>query len=256
MLESLERGRSLVLFYDTDETLEKLLFHYVRAGLERGERVQYWAGINATSDVEPRMIRYGIDCEYYRKQGMLSITSYDEVFVVDSDGRFDPVEGRRKLLSMANGNGNIHRLATESNWWLLSDLFENGIDMEGTHEITPFKGSIICSYNIRNLMKYVNIYHLARLMELHDDTLLVTRGSVMLPFEFYLLLGRCITDVLENSFDYITIVRRKHSRFISEVLQELEMRIGSDMLELERSVEERLEHALKLNRSVRTHLKH
>ena len=64
--------------------------------------------------------------------------------------------------------------------------------------------------------------------------------------KFYSYLGKSIISVLEDNFDYITIVRRKHSRFISEVLQELEMRIGSDMLELEKNVEEKLLQIIKL----------
>jgi hypothetical protein len=82
-------------------------------------------------------------------------------------------------------------------------------------------------------------------MELHNYTLLATKGSVMLPLQFYSYLGKCIIDVLEDHFDYISVVRRKHSRFISEILLELEMRIGSDMLELERNVEERLVRVLR-----------
>ena len=71
----------------------------------------------------------------------------------------------------------------------------------------------------------------------------------MLPVEFYTYLGKCIIDILEDSFDNITIVKKKHSRFISEVLSELAMRIGSDMIELERNVEEKLIHQLKLESS-------
>jgi hypothetical protein len=144
-------------------------------------------------------------------------------------------------------NGSKIRLATESNWWLLADVFENGLDMEATHEMMPQAMSVVCTYNISDLMKYVNVYHLARLMELHNDTVLETKGAVMLPVAFYSYLGKCVLDVLQENFDHITIVRKKHSRFISEVLAELRMRIGSDMLELERDVEDKLAQKLKLN---------
>jgi len=246
LLGSLEPGKNALLFYDDDKTLERFLFEYVKTGLQKGETVFYWAGIQTAEEAEQRMLRYGIDCDYYKRNDMLHFASYDDMFLVD--GRLDLLNCQRNLLNMAktNHNGNKMRLATESDWWLSADVFENGLDMEAAHEIVPQNISIVCSYNIANLMRYVSIYHLAKLMELHNYTLVETKGSVMLPLEFYSYLGKCILDILEDSFDYITIVRSKHSRFISEVLSELEMRIGSDMFELERKVEEKLERALKL----------
>ncbi len=246
LLGSLEPGKNALLFYDDDKMLERFLFQYVKTGLQKGETVFYWAGIQTVGEAERKMLRYGIDCDYYKRNGMLRFTSYDDMVLVD--GRLDLLNCQRNLLNMANTNhnGNKIRLATESNWWLLADVFENGLDMETAHEIVPQNISVVCSYNIANLMKYVSIYHLAKLMELHNYTLVETKGSVMLPLEFYSYLGKCILDILEDRFDYITIVRSKHSRFISEVLSELEMRIGSDIRELERRVEEKLERTLKL----------
>lgn len=235
-----------LLFYDNDKTLEKFLFHYVKKGIENGEKVSYWAGVRRTEEVEQRMSDFGIDCDYYKRNGMLHFTSYDDVFLVD--GRLDLTNGCRNLFNMLkNLNGNSYRIATESNWWLLSDVFEGGMEMETAHEIIPNNISVVCSYNLADLLQYVNIYHLAKLMELHNDTLLVMDNAVMLSREFYSYLGKSIIAVLEESFDYITIVRKKHPRFISEVLLELEMRIGSDMLELERTVEDKIISALKLD---------
>ena len=245
-LDSLELGRNALLFYDNERTLEKFLFNYVKAGLQKGETVFYWAGIRTAEEAEQKMAGFGIDCDYYKKNRMLHFTTYDEMFLVD--GRLDILSCRKKIFSTvkAVGNGRTIRLATESNWWLLADLFEHALDMEAGHDLVPHVLSVVCSYNIANLMKYANIYHLAKLMELHNHTVLAIRSSVMPLGKFYSYLGKSIISVLEDNFDYITIVRRKHSRFISEVLQELEMRIGSDMLELEKDVEEKLLQIIKL----------
>ena len=239
-LDSIEPGGNALLFYDNERTLENFLFNYVKAGLQKGETVSYWAGIRTAEEAEQKMASFGIDCDYYKKNGMLHFTTYDEMFLVD--GRLDILGCHKKLFDMvkAVGNGRTIRLATESNWWLLADLFEHAFDMEAGHDLAPPVLSAVCSYNIANLMKYANIYHLAKLMELHNYTVLATRSSMMPPGKFYSYLGKSIISVLEDNFDYITIVRRKHSRFISEVLLELEMRIGSDILELETNVEEKL----------------
>lgn len=249
LLGSIRRGRNALIFYDQEKTLETCLFSFVKAGLERNEHCFYWAGINRIEDVEQKMLDQGLDIDHYRSKGLLSFLSYDDLFIVD--GKLDLLNGFRRIFELTNSgncNGNSrYRMATESGWWLLSDLFEKAMEAEATHETLPRNISAVCTYNIHQMLKYVNIYHLAKLMEHHSDTFVLTEKSVMLPLQFYSLLGRCIIDVLQNEFDYITIVRKKHSRFISEILLELEMRIGSDILELERSVEEQLSAALKAN---------
>jgi len=246
LLSSMEAGRNAVLFYDDDKTLDKFLFEYVKTGLQKGETVYYWTGIRTKEQAEKRMSSYGIDCDHYSRNGTLYFASYDDMVLVD--GRLDLRSCHKKLFSMIKtGNKSKVRLATESNWWLLADVFENGVEMEGTHDMIPQIASVVCTYNIADLIKYVNLHHLAKLMESHYDTLLETRGSTMLPVEFYSYLGKCVLNILEENFDYVTIVGKKHSRFISEVLAELQMRIGSDMVELERKVEAILVQKLKLN---------
>lgn len=246
LLSSMEAGKNAVLFYNDDKTLDKFLFEYVKAGLQKGETVYYWTGIRTREQAEKKLSSYGIDCDHYSRNGMLRFTSYDDMVLVD--GRVDLQNCHKQLFSMTKtGNKSKVRLATESNWWLLSDVFENGLDMEGMHDMMPQIASVVCTYNITDLMKYVNLYHLARLMECHNDTILETRASTMLPAEFYSYLGKCVLNSLEDNFDYVTIVRKKHSRFISEVLAELQMRIGSDMVDLERKVEAILVQKLKLN---------
>ncbi len=245
LLSSLEPSKNALLFYDNNDALERFLFHYVKFGLQKGETIFYWTGIRAIEEAEQRMSNFGIDCDYYERNGLLSLTSYDDMLLVD--GKVDHMSCFRKLHKLrSDHNGKNIRLATESNWFLLADVFEEAFEVEAGHEVIPQNMSVVCSYNIVDLMKYANVYHIAKLMELHDDTLVANKGSVMLPLQFYSYLGKCITNVLEEGFDFITTVRKKHSRFISEVLSELELRIGSDMVELERKVEEKLRHLLKL----------
>lgn len=246
LLGSLGGGMNSLLFYDSDKTLDKFLSHYVKTGLQNGGTVIYLTGIRTIDEAEQKLIDAGIDCVHHERNGTLQLMSYDDIFLVD--GRIELLNAYRNMLRIVNNhNGNSTRLATESNWWLLADVFENAIDMEAAHEILPNNMSAVCTYSIKDLMEYANIYHLAKLMELHHKTLLLTKDTVMLPLEFYSYLGKCIISVLENDFDYITIIRKKHSRFISEILLELEMRIGVDMVKLERNVEEKLISMLKLD---------
>ncbi len=247
LAETLEPGKNAVLFYDSSRLLEKFLLSYVKEGLRKGQPVIYLGGLNKADEIKERMLARGIDAHSLGKEGLLHITTFDDVFL--NRGKFDPLRLHSVLFKRAakirdRYNSRKIRLVSESSWWLLADLFENGLEVEEHHDTAPSYLSLVCAYNVADLMKYVSIYHLARLSELHDSTLLLTKGSLANNIQFYSSLGNCIVQAVEK-FDDSARPRKKHSRFISELLMDLHLKMGSEkMAELEEHVEDRLSRIL------------
>ncbi len=247
LAETIEPGKNAVLFYDSSRLLEKFLLSYVEAGLRKRQPVIYLGGLNTEDMIKEKMLAHGIDAHSLGKEGLLHITTHDDVFL--NKGRFDPLRLHSILFKKAakihdRHNGRSIRLVAESNWWLLSDLFEKGLEVEEHFDVAPSYLSSVCTYNIAELIKYVSIYHLARLSELHDSTLLLTKNSLANSTQFYSSLGNCIVQAVEK-FDDSVRPRKKHSRFISELLMDLHLKLGTEkMAELEKHVEERLSRTL------------
>lgn len=247
LAENLEPGKNAVLFYDSNRLLEKFLLSYVKAGLRKRQPVIYLVGLNTEEKIKEKMLAHGIDAHSLGKEGLLHIATYDDVFL--NKGRFDPLRLHGVLFKKAakihdRHNSRSIRLVGESNWWLLADLFEKGLEVEEHYDVAPSYISSVCTYNIADLIKYVSIYHLAKLSELHDSTLLLTKGHLADGTQFYSSLGNCIVQAVEK-FDDSASPKKKHSRFISELLMDLHLKLGTErMAEIEKHVEERLSRTL------------
>jgi hypothetical protein len=130
--------------------------------LNEGQPVIYLAGIRTVEEVRHALSVNGIDPDSHN----LTIMRYDDLFL--KDGRFDPFRVHNTLFKQAHDlraltKSHHVRLATESNWWFLTDLFEQGLEMEEQHDLVPSYLSVVCTYNIVDLLKHVSIYHLAKI---------------------------------------------------------------------------------------------
>ena len=240
MAGALEAGKNIVLFYDDNSVLEDFLFRYVRAGLKEGQPVIYLAGFHTTNEIRQLMSVNGINPD----SPNLSIMTYDDVFL--NDGRFDQFHIHKTLFekaeSLRSRTKSRHvRLATESNWWCLSDLFENGLEMEEQHDLIPSYFSVVCSYNIVDLLKYVSIYHLTKLAELHEHAFLVAKQAQISDTQFRLSLSSVIIESINEIFFEPDLVRNMHCRLTSDLLVKLQSTVeASKMVELEKRVEGKL----------------
>ena len=239
MAGALESGRNTVLFYDDDRLMQEFLFRYVKAGLKEGQPVIYLAGFHTIREIRRLMLANGIDAYSHN----LSIMTYDDAFL--NDGKFDKFHIQKTLFKkveqLRSKTKSHHvRLATESNWWFLSDLFENGLDMEEQHAFVPSYLSVVCSYNIVDLLKNVSIYHLTRLVELHEDVLLVARQAQVSGTQFRFSLRSAIMESINELFEQ-DLVRNLPCRLTSDLLVNLQSTVeASKMVELEKRVEGKL----------------
>jgi len=82
-LENLSASDHGVFFYHTPDEKRRVLFNFLKAGLDRDEGAIYVAG-----DENPRMIRkamlnFGLDVKGLKRKGLLKIVNYDGWYIVD-----------------------------------------------------------------------------------------------------------------------------------------------------------------------------
>jgi hypothetical protein len=240
MAGRLEAGKNAVLFYDDERLLEEFLFQYVKAGLNVCQPVIYLAGIRTVEQVRHAMSKNGIDPDSHN----LSIMRYDDVFL--KDGKFDPYRVHSTLFKQAHdlralANSHHVRLATESNWWFLTDLFEQGLEMEEQHDLVPSYLSIVCTYNIVDLLKNVSVYHLARLADMHEDAFVISNRAQVGSVKFRVSLHGAIMEAVDELFEPAVVTRDTRFKPASDLLEYLQSKVGAArMVELEKRVEDRL----------------
>jgi hypothetical protein len=174
---------ALILYRDQVE-LDHILFEHVKSGLQQEDKAIYVAGTRSTSEVQTALYSCGIDVDDQTRKRNLIILTYDDLCLVngvlDIQTIHDRLSSITKRITKDYPNRSV-RLVTESDWWLLADVFEKAMEIEETHPRLPPNISSICTYRLRDLLDYARIYHLAKLIELHRHALWVSslEGPIM-----------------------------------------------------------------------------
>lgn len=246
---------ALVLYQDQVE-LDHILFNHVKSGLDKGDKILYLVGTRSVQEVQNAICSYGIDVDFYSTRRDLTILTYDDMFLVE--GMFDIQNFHTKLSAKIReitgkkrNNSNRHcniRLVTESNWWLWANIFEKGLKVEETHPMVPPNVSSICTYRLQDLLDYVRVYHVAKLIELHRHALLATSLDGPLMHRNNLL--SCIRDIAISSIHELGLSAKCSKRTGIEPLSVTEL-IQSvadqhEAAELEFVLESQLRQILKV----------
>lgn len=229
-----------LLLYRRDRDLQNVLLNYVKSGISSGDLVVYLAGMRTIEQVERMMQENGIDVEFLRKKDLI-ITSYDNVFLSNGKASVSTaLENLGEILDAAGPNRRV-RIATESNWYIQADLFKLGTVAEKSHVLFPRNVSIVCSYNIDDMLDYTRIYHLAKLVEKHSHAMLKVNRINASRIEIYSYL-RALAVTLIRSMG-LGISTPFQNTPLSSMLNGLDRQ---DALEIEKEMEKRLRETLRI----------
>ena len=114
-----------LLFYEFVEDKYRVLFEYLRAGLDSQEAAAYVAGADETlSQVRMLLEKGGIDVDAYEKKGMLQVMSHRDWYL--ADGEFSvqrTITSWAKLLSDALAEGfKGLRVMGDATWFFRCEL--------------------------------------------------------------------------------------------------------------------------------------
>ena len=242
---------ALILYRDQVE-LDHILFEHVKSGLEHGDKAIYLAGTRSTSEVQNALSSYGIDVEDHRKKRNLAILTYDDLCLVNGAVDIQTIHERLSSMVQQIKKGPRYcnvRLVTESNWWILADVFERCLEVEETHPLLPPNISSICTYRLQDLLDYARVYHLAKLIELHRHALWVS--SLEGPIMHRCRLLSHINEIILSSIRELELSVNNYS---SETNIELHsptdlisrLKDQDEVAELESIIESRLRHILNV----------
>ena len=229
-----------LILYQKEQDLCNFFIDCARLSLESGDSVIYLAGTRSPSDVEESFVSSGINLRYHKMRQRFAITTYDEVML--SGGKINLSRARTKLLQLASKmakHRNIQVLS-ESNWWLMADVFQSGLLMEQTHPLLPSHMSVFCTYSLDDLLEFARIYHVAKLLELHRHSLMILSQHLAMARDPKTLLRNIVTASIADSG--MPLKRHIGSQSTPPLISELIENIANrdDRIELESIVESRL----------------
>jgi hypothetical protein len=165
-IEDLELGRHVCYLYGDDDDHRKVLTRYLRAGLERGEKVVYIAGVHHPETILWYLESDGVDVEPYLRRRSLVITGPKSIFV--REGSFCPdvsvaSYSVKTMLALDEGYNGL-RLSTDMSWSLHGHPgSQHLVSFEARlNKFFPGKQSLsLCQYDTREFPPAVLLYALA-----------------------------------------------------------------------------------------------
>lgn len=85
-VEQMKPTDHVIFFYSRPEDKYRILFAYLKAGLDRGEAAAYVAGQESPDAIRQAMKRFGIDVDAAERLGALHVIHYKDWYIID--GKF------------------------------------------------------------------------------------------------------------------------------------------------------------------------
>ena len=174
-LEDLRPTNHVIFLYESKEAKYRVLFNYLKLGLENGEAAVYVASEENPSQIREAMKRFGIKVEQHEKTGALQIFGYGDVYVID--GKFSVINTINlwnKLYNEALAKGfKQFRVTGEMACFFENNLIEELVEYErALHRVLEIPIIAICAYNANMVIKtryQMNLYN--ELLKAHGTAL-------------------------------------------------------------------------------------
>jgi len=153
----------IIFVYQSQEAKHSVLFHYLKAGLEKGEAAAYVASEETPSQIREAMKQFGINVEEYEKTNALEIFGYTDIYLIN--GKFDiktTMSKWNKLHDEAVARGlKGLRVTGEMSCFFEHNLVEQLVAYERSlHRVLELPIMAICAYNAKMLAKARNSINL------------------------------------------------------------------------------------------------
>ncbi len=164
-----------VMFYECVEDKYRVLFEYLKAGLDSKEAVAYVVGVDETlSQVKSYWERRGVDVDACEKKGMLQIFTYKDWYLIDGEFNVQrTIALWAKLLSDALAEGfKGLRVAGDATWFFKRDMKKELLEYENSlHRVLDMPLIAICALSLPVLMEQNEAQLVVDLIKAHNNVI-------------------------------------------------------------------------------------
>jgi len=175
LVRELKPRDHVILFYEYVQDKYRVVFDFLRAGLDAQEAVAYVAGVDETpSQVRTLLEKRGVDANACEKRGMLQVMSYRDWYLIE--GEFDikrTITLWAKLLSDALAEGfKGLRVAGDATWFFKCDMKRELLEYENSlHRVLDMPLIAICAYSLPVLMEQNEVQLVVDLIKAHNNVI-------------------------------------------------------------------------------------
>jgi len=226
-LEKLGASDHGIFFYRTPEEKRRVLFNFLKTGLDRGEGAVYVAGDENPGMIREAMLDFGLDVKGLERKGLLKVVNYDGWYIVNKGVEISNVMALWKRAyeeTLERGLKGLHACG-EVGCFFRHNLVEGLIEYEkalGRRLRIPM--AALCAYSLDHM-------GLLRGNSFYD--LIKSHGALLSPgfagmVEFESLYPRVVYEELEALFGkngaktILHFLNRRHSLSEAELVNKPE----------------------------------
>jgi hypothetical protein len=166
----------VILFYSRPEDKHRVLFTYLKAGLDRGEAVLYVAGQESPDAIRRSMGKLNIDVGAFERSGALHVIDCKDWYMID--GKFSvsrTMELWKKLYdeSIAKGFKGL-RVTGETDLFFENGMVKDLLEYERSlHRVLELPMTAICAYDSNVVAREENGELYLDLIKAHSNVIII-----------------------------------------------------------------------------------
>ncbi len=176
-----------LLFYEYVEDKYRVIFDFLKAGLDVQEATAYVAGADeAPNHVRSLLRNCGIDVDSCEKRSMMQIMSYKDWYLIDGEFNVQrTIASWAKLLSDALADGfEGLRVAGDVTWFIKCGMKEKLLEYESSlHRVLDIPLIAICAYSLPVLTKQNEVQLVVDLIKAHNNVIFLGAQAGLVKIE-------------------------------------------------------------------------
>lgn len=185
-INSIKTTNHLILFYDSQESKENILFNYIVDGLKNNKGIVYVCSDEGPEQLRRGMETSGIDVSHHEKEGRLMIYYYDEWYI--ENGKAEPLrilnrwhEAHTRFKEKGLGM----RITGETSCFFTKGMVRELLRYEyALHKVLYIPMDAICAYNVQTIVNTGYTDMIMPLVRAHGGAIFTSqRGTMILEPE-------------------------------------------------------------------------
>ena len=180
-IQSIETHNHIILFYDSYETRNRIVYNYLSDGLQQGKGIVYVYSEETPDQVEKGLKSHGVEVEPNLRSGNITLHTCDKWYI--ENGRVEP------LRIISRWNSELNRLSSmglgmraygDTACFFTHDKVRELLRYEySLHKVLTMPMDVICGYSLKTIVDKGYTDMIMPLVRAHGKAIFTAEGGSM-----------------------------------------------------------------------------
>lgn len=181
-IQDIELYNHIILFYDSPESRNKIIFPYLADGLRKGKGLTYIRSPETEEEIKNGLLANGIDYEPNVNNGIIITKNWDEWYI--EDDKVEPlriIDHWNEILTQFSAKGLGMRSTGNVDCFFENNKVRDLLKYEyALHKTLTLPMDVICLYDLKNMVDKGYSDMIMPLVRAHGKALFTAEGGTMM----------------------------------------------------------------------------